>query len=137
MQRQRQSKERLEELYVLVCQWRKYVENVNDSLILVLQGKRSFQEDLNALSASENLADFNRIEMIAGIYGEAIQAAFNEILANRRAMQIAVNACLRDYQKAKEEERQPLLEPIVAAQTNLFKAIASLKIEIVKAAKEV
>ena len=82
---QKVAKERLEELYVLICHWsNRFFDNFLN-LRLVMEGVTDYNQYLDSIIYNENSpkTDFSRIEMILGIYGVHLTHAYNVVLKER------------------------------------------------------
>lgn len=135
MQRKRLTKERLEELYSLLSEWELQNNFSNIQLSLVISGNAPIQQFKDAMASIEEHADFNRIVMIAGVYGQSFKPAFEEFQEARNELIFAVRQGLESYLQATPNKAFP--QQIALKQPRLAKAIEDLKNEIVKATKEV
>jgi len=84
MSSQRIKKERLEELYILVCHWGNLFFSQYMSLKLVMDGHIDYNEYLERTSATDLKGfDFSRIEMIIDIYGVQLGKAYELVMEAR------------------------------------------------------
>lgn len=137
IQRQRLAKERLEELYVLVCHWCNAMFGDNVHLQLVMKGHIDYNQYLDTVinTKSSDAADFSRLEMIVGIYGGQVQAAYDATLKVREKL----NDIKADHKAAyrRGESGQAFLKPFSDVQLEFIKASDVLKAEITRTAREV
>lgn len=135
LQRQRLSKERLEELYVLVCHWQNGMLGNYLSLTLVMKGQTDYNQHLDTVIKMKpsNTIDFSRLEMIVGIYGGTMLAAYAAALKCRDK----VNDIAGEHKQAYRlgEPGQRFLKPFMDANAELEAACESFKAEIADAAR--
>lgn len=135
LQRQQHHRERLEELYILVSEWSHGIRNSNAHMSLLMQGLIHPQEYLDSINAPENEVDFNRVEMLVGIYGDSVKTAFKEVLTIRDDMSKVLGLC---FDSLKNGSPNPTLITEIVAKEPLFnESMKRLQSAIVKAAKEV
>jgi len=136
LQRQRMSKERLEELYVLVCHWCGVMFSHYLNLRLVMNGDCSYNQYLDATIAQSNPEnmDFNRLEMIIGVYGGKVEAAYKSALIVRDKINEMQSLHKQTYLRG--ETGKTYLKPFDKLQLDFIKASDELKGEIIKVAKE-
>ena len=135
LHRQRLSRERLEELYVLVSHWVNKIFSSFLNLTLVMQGHTDYNQYLDSITndkSSKNY-DFSRLEMIVGIYGLQIQSAYETALAARENINSVVAAHKSAYKRG--ESGELFLKPLTDAQTEFIAAGDALKEVIAKAAR--
>lgn len=98
LHRQRVSKERLEELYVLVRHWLNGMFSNFLNLTLVMKGECDYNAHLDAVidASSDQPAGFSRVEMIIGIYGSEIRQAYDQMIEAR----VRVNSVIGNYKRA-------------------------------------
>jgi len=81
---QKIKKERLEELYILVCHWGNLFFSQYMSLQLVMDGHTTYNDYLEDIGTKDlGGFDFSRIEMIIDIYGTQLGPAYEEVKAAR------------------------------------------------------
>jgi len=81
---QKIKKERLEELYILVCHWGNLFFEQYLSLQLVMDGHVTYNDHLEKTGAKDlGGFDFSRMEMIIDIYGAQLEPAYEEVKAAR------------------------------------------------------
>jgi hypothetical protein len=136
MHRQRVSKERLEELYVLVCHWLNGMFSNYLNLTLVMKGECDYNAYLDAVikSSSDRPVDFSRVEMIIGIYGSEIRQAYDQVIEARTR----VNSVMADHREAYLQGKSGghFLSPFTAVQVVLEEECKALKEAIARAARE-
>ncbi|MDO9619422.1 MAG: hypothetical protein Q7J43_17280 [Pseudomonas sp.] len=136
LQSQQLAKDRLEELYILVCHWQNGMFSNYLNLTLVMQGHTDYNQYLDTLISEKpsNRIDFSRLEMIIGIYGEQVQAAYGVTLKMREH----INAIEAEYKSAyrRGESGDIFLKPFSDAQLEFGAACDALKDEIALAARE-
>ncbi|WP_423159482.1 hypothetical protein [Stenotrophomonas geniculata] len=98
LHRQRVSKERLEELYLLVRHWLNGMFSNSLNLTLVMKGECDYNARLDAVidASSDQPAGFSRVEMIMGIYGSEIRQAYDQMIEAR----VRVNSVIGNYKRA-------------------------------------
>lgn len=136
LHRQRVSKERLEELYVLVCHWLNGMFSNYRHLTVVMRGECDYNAYLDAVikANSDQPVDFSRIEMIIGIYGAGIRQAYDQVIEARGR----VNSVIADHQQAYQEGKpgSHFLAPFTSVEVALEQKCEFLKKEIARAARE-
>lgn len=135
LHRQRLSRERLEELYILVSHWVNKIFSSYLNLTLVMQGHTDYNQYLDSISndKSSEKYDFSRLEMIVGIYGDQIQTTYDDAIAARERINSIVAAHKTAYKMG--ESGELFLHPLTDAQTKFITAGDALKEEIAKAAR--
>lgn len=136
LQRQKISKDRLEELYLLVCHWCSGMFSHYLSLRLVMNGDCDYNQYLDSTIAQkqpENI-DFNRLEMIVGIYGGQVQVSYKAALDVRE--RINDMKAIHKAAYLRGEAGNVFLKPFQELQREFIKATDVLKGEIIKVAKE-
>ncbi|MDF1483481.1 hypothetical protein [Extensimonas sp. H3M7-6] len=135
VQNQRVSKERLEELYVLVCRWLNGMFSNYLHLTLVMKGECDYNAYLDAVikASADRPVDFSRIEMIIGIYGAEIRQAYDQVIEARTR----VNSLISDHKQAYLQGKPgtPFLGPFTSVQVVLEQDCEALKEAIARAAR--
>lgn len=121
-------KERLEELYILVCHWGNEFFAIYASLNLVMRGHCTYNEHLDMITSKQIKHDFSRIEMIVDVYGSDISDAFKSVLNARELINKITSAHKSSYRNGETGERY--IQPATDAQIKLSDAIDSLKMAI-------
>ncbi|WP_346833845.1 hypothetical protein ABDZ23_23800 [Pseudomonas koreensis] len=134
MSSQRIKKERLEELYILVCHWGNLFFSQYMSLKLVMDGHIDYNEYLDRTSATDLKGfDFSRMEMIIDIYGSQLGKAY-ELVMEARSKINEVNADHKfAYQRG--EPSDIYIKPAADAQIAFGEACDELKRVISEAAR--
>jgi hypothetical protein len=129
----RVSKERFEELYILVSSWLNgfFVDYLH--LISVMRDQITYKEYTDIVIKAGSVTDFSRIEMIVGIYGGDITEAFNRVLALRAPRNAIITEHKFTYERGGSGTQ--FIEPFTAAQTALEDACEELKLAIARAAR--
>ncbi|WP_256578822.1 MULTISPECIES: hypothetical protein [unclassified Pseudomonas] len=128
-------KERLEELYVLVCHWSTLFFSHYANLRLVMKGTIDYNNYLDIINKdSKGGYEFGRIEMIIRVYGD------DKILSYYKAVEVArkeVNLVNSEHKKAymRGDSGQPFLEHADHAQFALGDKLDELKLSIAEAAR--
>ncbi|MFM5356842.1 hypothetical protein [Aeromonas veronii] len=128
------SKERLEELYVLVCHWQHSMFSHHLKLRLVMSGDSSYNQYLDKIiSEKTDDVDFNRLEMIIGIYGGQVKKSYEMALIIRGK----INEIHTMHKSAylRNEDGHIFIHPFDTLQQEFIKAVDKLKGEIVKVAR--
>jgi len=130
----KQRKERLEELYILIGHWNNLFFSHYINLTLVMRGQIDYNQYLDMINDPEKKGvDFNRIEMIIDIYGGEFSQAFDKVIKVREKIN-AINAShKRAYLNGSSGE--DFLDIASDAQLDLGKACDSLKLQIAEAAR--
>jgi hypothetical protein len=132
---QRISKERLEELYVLVSQWGEYSLRNSIKLRRILEDNGDLANYVDMLEAGVNKPNYDRMEMILNIYGGEAQSHYAEAMNKRDAInQIYLNAKRADRNELHGAAFAKALRP---AEMEFMKASDALKLCIAKVAREV
>lgn len=134
LQRQRLTKERLEELYILVDHWLQGMFNNYMHLTLVMKGQTDYNQYLDTVTAMEPSGDFARLEMIIGVYGGAVQDTYRAALRARAETNTISASHKASYQRG--ERGTPYLKPFTDAQLVLERACENLKVEIANSARD-
>jgi hypothetical protein len=134
LQRQRLTKERLEELYILVCHWLNGMFKNYMHLTLVMKGQTDYNQYLDTLIAMEPQSDFSRLEMIIGIYGGSVQSKYQAAIDAREKTNSIVSSHKSSYRRG--ESGLPYLKPFTDAQLDLERVCEELKAEIANAARD-
>lgn len=135
LHRQRLSRERLEELYILVSHWVNRMFSNYLNITLVMKGHTDYNQYLDSISndkSSENY-DFSRLEMIVGIYGDHIQATYDTAITARERFNSVIAAHKTAYKNG--ESGELFLHPLTDAQNKFITAGDALKEAIAKAAR--
>jgi len=139
MQRQRLAKERLEELYTLVTRWVNAIFSDNLYLTLVMEGHNDYNSYLDIINEmhkdTAEAVDFSRLRMIIGIYGESLNAPFNDLIAVRDKIIDLKDEHKRAYKA--QESGVRFLRPLQSLQLELDAAGESLLAEIAKVASRI
>ncbi len=132
---QKITKERLEELYVLVCHWSNRFFGNFLHLRLVIEGVIDYNQYLDLIIKNENSpkTDFSRIEMILGIYGAQLTQSYNLVLKERDLINEIEAEHKLSYKNGKSGEAY--LKPLTDSQLKLAEAFENLKIAIAHAAR--
>ncbi|MFP7634286.1 hypothetical protein ACLIMJ_25150 [Pseudomonas veronii] len=131
----RERKERLEELYILICHWNNAFFGNYLSLSLVMKGQIDYNKYLDEIRESPaKKVDYNRISMIIDIYGAELQEPYAAILKIRDEINDIEFAHKKAYLSG--QPGKLYLEPAGKAQMKLGKACDDLKILISVAARE-
>jgi hypothetical protein len=125
----------LEELYILVSHWVNGMFYNYLNLTLVMQGHTDYNHYLDSISGdkSSDAYDFNRLEMIVGIYGDHIQTTYGAAIAAREKFNSVVAAHKSAYKRG--ESGELFLNPLRDAQNKFIVAGDALKDGIAKAAR--
>jgi hypothetical protein len=135
LQQHRIAKERLEELHIQVTLWSRAMIARYERAMSLMQNKTTLKEyNSTKLELHPNF-DFSRLEMIVGMYGETVQPAFKEVRELINKMDFLEIAYLQTHESKLGNDA--MFEAFAEHQLLLNKAINTLKLEIVKAAKEV
>lgn len=129
LRKQRVEKERLEELYILVCYWLHGLFARSLHLTYVMKDQFDYNQYLDSISSlDDSKSDFSRMEMIIDIYGSSVRAFYELVIESRSA----VNRIEAQYKKAylQGESGLEFLEPLTAAQLELEERGGDLKTEI-------
>ena len=130
----RVKKERLEELYILICHWNNIFFGNHLQLTLVMRGKLSYNEYLdNIISSGSQSVDFNRISMIIDIYGGEFKEAYLKVLGIRDEINDIESLHKKSYLKG--QPGNLFLKPAGDAQLKLAKACDELKVLVSDAAR--
>lgn len=129
----RNSKERLEELYILTSAWLSGFFQNYLYLMNVMKGLTSYDEYQNALLANGQSVDFSRIEMIVGVYGENIIASYNEILNARSKLNVIIYEHKFAYDRGESGEK--FMAEFDRAQKVLEDKCEAFKVEVATAAR--
>lgn len=133
--RQRQTKERLEELYLLVCRWQHGLFSNFLNLTLVMKGEADYNWYLDQMKELSSTVDFNRLEMIIGIYGPELKSVYDAAISARSAINEVATQHKRAYMRG--EAGQSFLKPYTAAELKLEEACEALKLAVAAAARGV
>ncbi len=136
LHRQRVTKERLEELYILVCHWRHGMFERFLHLTLVMEGHADYNQYLDSIISMKpgDGVDFSRLEMIIGVYGGQLQSTYDDALKSGEK----VNAIISTHKEAylRNEPGNQFLPAFTQAQLELESACESLKAAISGAARD-
>ncbi|NMZ69507.1 hypothetical protein SAMN05216370_0203 [Pseudomonas peli] len=136
LQSQQLAKERLEELYILVCHWQHGMFSNFMNLTLVMKGHTDYNQYLDTIinEKPSNRVDFSRLEMILGVYGEQVQPAYDATLKIRDY----INSIESDHKSAYRHGKpgEAFLKPFSDAQIEFGTACDVLKDKIALAARE-
>lgn len=127
-------KERLEELYILVCHWSNLFFKHYLNLNLVMKGSLSYNDYLDMITApSDDNADYNRIQMIVDIYGEDVRSYYEAV----EVAKVEVNYVGAQHKQAYKlgESGLEFIGPAKEAQLVLGDAFDEFKFAIAKAAR--
>lgn len=135
LQRQQLLRDRLEELYRLVGQWAGVVFSDTVYYIGVIDGvydRDQYNKHRLAERDKHDTFDFNRLEMIVGIYGQNFKAAYDGCIAARNAL----SSIRREHEQAQRDGKstEHFTSSLSSAQENFNAAIKVLKAEITKSA---
>lgn len=131
---QRIAKERLEELYVLVCRWLNVLFGNYLNLTLVMKDEIDYNQYLDTFLKSENKNfDFSRLEMIIGIYGVELKELYEQAIQARSLVNTIVAEHKAAYKRGESGLR--FLEPFTSAQIQLEDACERLKLAIANSAR--
>jgi hypothetical protein len=136
LHRQRATKERLEELYLLVCHWHSGMFKNFLNLTLVMKGHTDYNQYLDsviALKPSEGI-DLNRLEMILGVYGANVRGAYDGALSVREKINDIISAHKAAYVRGESGGR--FLQPLTQVQLEFESACDSLKAAIAECARD-
>jgi len=135
LHRQRVTKERLEELYILVCHWYSGMFEIFGHLTLVMKGQTDYNQYLDSIISMKppDGVYFSRLQMIIGVYGGQLQSAYDDALKSRDK----VNAIISVHKAAylRNEPGNKFLPAFTQAQLDLDSACESLKAAIAGAAR--
>ncbi|WP_337052437.1 hypothetical protein [Pseudoxanthomonas sp. USHLN014] len=127
IQQQRQAKERLEELYILVSHWLQAMFSNNLHLSLVMKGRTDYNQYLDAVISNGKASglDFSRIEMIVNVYGHRLRDAYQSCISAREN----VNMVISDHKAAylAGNAGHVYLAPFTSAQLELERACEELR----------
>lgn len=130
----RVKKERLEELYILICQWNSVFFGNYLRLSLVMKGQTDYNDYLDYINSSGlKGVDFNRINMIIDIYGGELSEAYLEVLKVRDEINNIESLHKSSYLKG--QPGNLFLEPAGKAHLKLSNACDKLKVLISDAAR--
>lgn len=136
LQSQQLAKERLEELYVLVCHWQHGMFSNYMNLTLVMKGHTDYNQYLDTLinEKPSTGVDFSRLEMIIGVYGEQVQPEYDATLKIREH----INHIEAEHKSAyrRGEPGGAFLKPLSDAQLEFGTVCDALKDKIALAARE-
>lgn len=128
-------RERLEELYILVCYWQAEFIDEYSSLILVMKGVVDYNQHLdNLINKDRRGVEFNRIQMIFDVYGLALRESYEAILAVRADINVIHGAHKQSYKRG--EDGIKYIAPTQEAQLRLGAAFDRLKNDISDAARD-
>ena len=127
-ERMQSRRDRLEELYVLVGNWSRAFLGNALALVSVMEGKIDYNAYLDFMLKDEGGAkyDYNRLEMIADVYGgETLREPYKQLLAARDS----VNKIVADHKKAykRGEPGASFIKPYLSAQRDFNKAAEQFK----------
>lgn len=131
---ERVRKERLEELYILVCHWSNLFFKHYVNLDLVMKGSLSYNDYLDIITApSDDKAEYSRIQMIVDIYGEDVLSYYEAV----EEAKVKVNHVNAQHKKAYKLGRSGLdfINPAKEAQLVLGDALDAFKLAIAEAAR--
>jgi len=133
--RQRVTKERLEELYILVCHWQHAMFSNFINLTLVMEGHTDYNQYLDSISASKpkDGIDFNRLEMILDVYGTKVHDAHDEAIKIREKINVIINDHKAAYRRGEPGHR--FLPQFRQAQLEFENACDLLKAAIAESAR--
>src|SRR5690606_20540965 len=114
--RQRVAKERLEELYVLVCHWLQGLFENHLHLMLVMKGSTDYNKYLDSVLAMKS-RDISRLEMIIDVYGESVQPSYAAVLKARTSVNEIAAAHKEAYLRGEPGVR--FIDPFTRAQVEL------------------
>lgn len=135
LQRQRLTRERLEELYVLVCHWLNAMSANYMHLSLVMKGHTDYNAYLDSVTklGTTDRGDYSRLEMIIGIYGGQVQALYEVALKEREKVNTIITEHKAAYRRG--EPGQQFLKQFADAQLEFAAVCDALKVAIANAAK--
>lgn len=127
-------KERLEELYILVCKWSHAFFGNFLHLSLVMKGQIDYNEYLDYINSSGvKGVDFDRIKMIIDIYAVELESSFSEIIKVRE--EINDIEALHKSSYLQGQSGSSFLQPASNAQLKLGKVCEEFKIKVSEAAR--
>lgn len=129
-------RERLEELYVLVGHWLNGLASNYLSLSMVMQGKLDYGQhsDLAIKDGEKIKYDFNRLEMIMGIYAHELLPYYQKVIEARTELNKISIEHRHSYDQG-DIEGSRFLKPYTAAQLVIEEHGGLLKEKIAKHAK--
>ncbi|SDD40431.1 hypothetical protein [Paraburkholderia lycopersici] len=135
MRTQELTRDRLEELYILVGRWAHVSASHHLHLALVMKGQTDYNQYLDTIiaAASDDKTDFNRLEMIVRIYGGDIASAFDDALTKRDTISQIHNTHKAAYKSGEPGDR--FLAPATQAQLAFDKACKTLQKAIAEACR--
>lgn len=126
-------KERLEELYILVCHWSNMFFSQYMNLGLVMRGHISYNDYLDMVNSSENKYDYSRIEMIVDIYGGGVAEAFKAVEIARGVVNDVSARHKSAYKRG--ESGEGFVDPANEAQLLIGDALDAMKRAIAREAR--
>lgn len=135
LHRQQVTKERLEELHILVNRWLNLSFGSFLHLRLVMKGETDYNQYLDTFikTHSDEKTDFGRLDMIVDIYGADIKDAYDRVMNTRSQ----INEIESDHKKAYQLGKPgwPFIDPLSNAYLQLEKDGHALKEVIADAAR--
>ncbi len=126
-------RERLEELYILVCHWSNEFFADYMALGLVMDGHQSYNEYLDDFNSRQRSHDFSRIEMIVDVYGQALTDEYQSVIVARSRINEIRHLHKCAYKCGETGERYK--KPAADAQLLMGQALDQLKLAIAAEAK--
>ncbi|KQT37650.1 hypothetical protein [Methylophilus sp. Leaf414] len=134
LQNKRISKERLEELHILVGHWSRLGVQRFVRGQALMYGDTTLKQYHDTKFEPPPNYDYSRLEMIVGIYGEAFSVRFQSVRDVLSKIKNIEDEYIQTYEA--DLPKSELIEPYAKQHLEFMKAINLLKNEIVKAAKE-
>lgn len=128
-------RERLEELYILVCHWSNEFFSDYMALGLVMDGHQSYNEYLDDFNSRNRTHDFSRIEMIVDVYGQALSEEYQAVIVARSKINEIKHLHKSAYKRG--ETGAGYKKPAADAQLLLGRALDQLKLAIAENAKSI
>jgi hypothetical protein len=123
-------RERTEELYVLLQEYRNLLGRTNISYLHVMEGKLDYNQALElVIQQNKDDIQFHRIQMLIDIYFPQHATAFAKLLDCRDEINDILAAHKRAYKSG--ESGKPFVNPFIAALTRAENAGNALVIDLV------
>lgn len=128
-----QRRERLEELYILICHWSNEFFADYMALGLVMDGHQSYNDYLDDFNSRNRSHDYSRIQMIIDVYGESLNEQYDAVKVARDRINDIKHAHKKSYMR--REDGALFKRPAADAQLLLGEALSELKNAIAREAR--
>lgn len=128
-------REKLDNLYILLTNWRNMFFSYTMNISLIMEGKINYNEHLDRVikgDFNDNI-DFQRLEMIVNIYIPELLPNFNNVLELREKIMNVRDQHKKDYSSGKVNGEK-YISPLMDAYSNFDSEIEKLRANIAKLA---